>query len=62
MPLEIGYGAPMVPEAMGRPVPVPVPLCAVTDVERAKMLASAVKSVNGAIAMGNVSVARGVWI
>lgn len=37
-------------EAMG--TPVPVPLCALIEVERAKMLASVFKRVNGAIAMG----------
>lgn len=56
MPLESGYGAPNVMEAMG--TPVPVPLCALIEVERAKMLASVVKAVNGAIAMGLGSVKR----
>ena len=53
MPLESGYGAPKVAEAMG--TPVPVPLCALIEVERAKMLASVVKTGNGAIC-------NGVWI
>ena len=56
MPLESGYGAPKVMEAMG--TPVPVPLCALMELERAKMLASVVKAVNGAIAMGMDSVER----
>ena len=61
----MGYGAPRVTEAMGRrPVPMPVPLCAATEVKMAKILASVVKAVNGAIAMiamGMGSVAGG-WI
>ncbi len=61
MLLERGYGAPRVGEAMGRPVPVPVPLCALTEAERAKMLASVVKTVNGAIAMGTDSSEGGFW-
>lgn len=52
--LESGYGAFKVAEAMG--TPVPVPLCALIEVERAKMLASVVKTVNGAIAMSVVLV------
>lgn len=60
MPLESGYGAPRVAEAMGRPVPVP--LCAVTEVERARMLASVVKMVNGAIATSMSSVERRFWV
>ena len=38
------------PEALGRPVPVPV--FAEAQEERARMLASVVKTVNGAIAGG----------
>ena len=53
--LERGYGAPRVREAMGRPVPVPVPLCAETEVERAKRLARVVIKVSGAIATGTGS-------
>ena len=60
MPLEIGYGAPTVTEENGRPVPVPV--CAVAEVERAKMLAMVVKTVSGAIAIGMDSVAGACWI
>ena len=60
MPLESGYGAPKVAEAMG--TPVPVPLCALTKVERAKMLASVVKAANGAIAMGTDSSEGDFWI
>lgn len=56
VPLDSGYGAPRVAEAIGRPVPVP--LCAVTEAERARMLASVVKMVNGAIAMGTNSTER----
>lgn len=59
--LESGYGAPRVAEAMGRPVPVPVPVCAETEVERARMPASAVKTVNGAIAISMNSVERTIW-
>ncbi len=62
MLLEKGYGAPRVGEAMGRPVPVPVPLCALTEAERATMLASVVKMVNGAIAMGTDSSEGGFGI
>ena len=51
--LESGYGAPRVREAMGRPVPVP--LCAETEVERAKRLARVVMKVSGAIATGTSS-------
>ena len=50
MPLESGYGAPKVREAMGRPVPVPV--CATTEEEeRARTLASVLKMVNDGIAV-----------
>lgn len=48
---ESGYGAPRAVEAMGRPVPVP--LCAETDMERARMVARVVIRANGAIATGN---------
>ena len=39
-------------EGIGRPVPVPLPLCAVTEAESSRMLASVLKRVKGAIAMG----------
>ncbi len=49
VPLEIGYGT-------------PVGVYAATEVERAKMLASVVMTVNGAIAMGMDWVAGAFWI
>lgn len=48
--MESGYGTPRVAEGMGNPVPVPV--WALTELERARMLASVVKMVRDAIAMG----------
>lgn len=59
VPLDNGYGAPMVAGAIGRPLPVP--LCAVTEAERARMLASVVKIVNGAIAMCIDSIKEALW-
>ena len=50
-------GAPMVAEGMGRPVPVPVPLWAVTEVETARMLTRVAKRVSGAMAMEIATVA-----